>query len=1080
VVPTVAEYYISVQLLVDEDVDSGVEIMLPPQRSDPVTRAAAPGEAGFDHLADQSMECRFELEQGSFDGLQVRDPRLCCKIVAIDPGNSSMLPVASDVFGVNMELINGAAGRVAEARMFSGSAVGGGAGPKYFYGRYIIEVARRAMTTSAFDGQSSGVSQPWAATIVEEPTQLSFGGTLDSDGEEGDPVAIAAAEVAAAAAQVTASAAAAAAAAAATAGGGGVSGMLAAAGSPAVGTEDDPNAGFILAFVVHRATDLPTQFETPQPQVRVYSNVSDRVLAHCPPTESATTIPVWHASQEVFLEPSEITTTDDVAMEVVDHLTGSVIVSFPIPLAHLQPYHQYNLELVRTDAAVGNPRLYATLSLRPTGHVPVPGRVLLELELDALELKAPVQAFQETERVLAIARLVSNLDEHTARLAGSEGAVRSTWVVTVPEAVQADFAVAGYGGVKGGAESASQVVLQAPLTRAPVFEGQRFFFHERVYAVVSPTAGLAIEYYAIPAANSTSTGEGMGYGMEWEPTYTQLQGYSALKLDQKFRRDYSGETSSVVLPVVSSGWDPTAVLRLAVRKYELAADGSYPLDGALAADDELVAVGGGAGGNDSADGGMGGGDGGGGGGGLGDGGTPVHTPPYADSAAGSPVGLGAGAGGGVGGTTTHAQTPEALMGATLGAPLRPSSRSNTPTSLGDLAKGGLGATYTAPSHQQQQQQHQQQMVDSGALPSKPLAKGEREVLLAEISQKQDVITRLQAELDKRMSAIRDLTKELLAHRDSIVKAKTSRAELLRELAQNQEAAKVTIQQKELTSVARDVLEKSYAEMSVRHSVEANRLKEYGARIPDLQNRLIERNELEKRHLRLESVHRHQGQAILRLQERVAKVEKYAAAARSQLLVVSKLEDTLARQDAPHGIGGIDPECTINSERYRRLDARNKTLHAQLALLSSSDGGGRSAGGNGGGPSDPIKAELLAVLAENETMAQENMGQRAGEQIQSEDDLQHLFEASELTERIASLKQRISSEIKQHAQRMAEIRPTSAALGGAAFFRKERSITLDDPPDPPSTLPTTASPPGSGGRSMSPRTQALYDALIPGR
>ena len=51
--------------------------------------------------------------------LQVRDPRLCCKIVAIDPGNSSMVPVASDVFGLNMELINGAAGRVTEARLLS-------------------------------------------------------------------------------------------------------------------------------------------------------------------------------------------------------------------------------------------------------------------------------------------------------------------------------------------------------------------------------------------------------------------------------------------------------------------------------------------------------------------------------------------------------------------------------------------------------------------------------------------------------------------------------------------------------------------------------------------------------------------------------------------------------------------------------------------------------------------------------------------------------------------------------------------------------------------------------------------------
>ena len=38
----------------------------------------------------------------------MRDPRICCKVIAIDPGNSSMVPVASDVFGVDMDLINGA------------------------------------------------------------------------------------------------------------------------------------------------------------------------------------------------------------------------------------------------------------------------------------------------------------------------------------------------------------------------------------------------------------------------------------------------------------------------------------------------------------------------------------------------------------------------------------------------------------------------------------------------------------------------------------------------------------------------------------------------------------------------------------------------------------------------------------------------------------------------------------------------------------------------------------------------------------------------------------------------------------
>ena len=100
--------------------DSGTEIFTTPQRSGEV-RSPAPGEPGFDQVEPREFECQFDLEPGTFDGLQVRDPRVLCKVIAVDPGNSSMVPVASDVYGVDMDLINGAAGRVTEARMFSGS-----------------------------------------------------------------------------------------------------------------------------------------------------------------------------------------------------------------------------------------------------------------------------------------------------------------------------------------------------------------------------------------------------------------------------------------------------------------------------------------------------------------------------------------------------------------------------------------------------------------------------------------------------------------------------------------------------------------------------------------------------------------------------------------------------------------------------------------------------------------------------------------------------------------------------------------------------------------------------------------------
>ena len=52
--------------------------------------------------AQHEFECQFEFPAGAFTGLGVRDPRVSCKLIAIDPGDNSMNPVASDVFSLDM------------------------------------------------------------------------------------------------------------------------------------------------------------------------------------------------------------------------------------------------------------------------------------------------------------------------------------------------------------------------------------------------------------------------------------------------------------------------------------------------------------------------------------------------------------------------------------------------------------------------------------------------------------------------------------------------------------------------------------------------------------------------------------------------------------------------------------------------------------------------------------------------------------------------------------------------------------------------------------------------------------------
>lgn len=105
-------------------------------------------------------------------------------------------------------------------------------------------------------------------------------------------------------------------------------------------------------------------------------------------------------------------------------------------------------------------------------------------------------------------------------------------------------------------------------------------------------------------------------------------------------------------------------------------------------------------------------------------------------------------------------------------------------------------------------------------------KEEFRVLMNELEQKQSIIARQQAQVDKRIDSIQDLTKELLKLRESMGEHKQKREELMRELSQNQEAAKVSIRQEEIAGVPREALIKSYTDLGARHQVEVNRLEEY--------------------------------------------------------------------------------------------------------------------------------------------------------------------------------------------------------------------------------------------------------------
>lgn len=199
----------------------------------------------------------------------------------------------------------------------------------HHYTRYIMEVSRRAIAGGAFDGQSSSVSQPWAATIVEEPTNLSLGDTFeDGIGEVSDFVDSNNNAHGTAFNNNNGDA-------GITSERKGSLGML----SPEPGQLSSEPEEWALNFVVHQATDLPADVEhqSVKPFVRLHSEVKGAVLVTCPAVETPTTMPVWHAAAEVLVTPAEVTTGDEMVFEVADEITGSILASFPVPLRNLRP-----------------------------------------------------------------------------------------------------------------------------------------------------------------------------------------------------------------------------------------------------------------------------------------------------------------------------------------------------------------------------------------------------------------------------------------------------------------------------------------------------------------------------------------------------------------------------------------------------------------------------------------------------------------------------------------------------------------------------------------------------------------------
>ncbi|ESO87132.1 hypothetical protein LOTGIDRAFT_210495 [Lottia gigantea] len=253
-----------------------------------------------------------------------------------------------------------------------------------------------------------------------------------------------------------------------------------------------------IDIILHGASSLPSvqKGRPPHPYASIKTkstyNKNDATTIKTHSTARPTAAPSWEEMLSVEIDEQK-SNSEALVMTVGDSASKSRLVNYELPINHLQPFHQYHLELVtphkeKTDGV----RMYASI-MRKLNKLPLhqssPNYLGLEAHLQSV--KYPI--INPMGPLIAVARIVpdyynyrsDNLLPHP-RTAG----VNMT-SVTFPQPHPSSFKVP-----EKSSQGYPQISLPGRPDEQPTWNHPYLFSEEKDKATLfTPSAALVIEYY---------------------------------------------------------------------------------------------------------------------------------------------------------------------------------------------------------------------------------------------------------------------------------------------------------------------------------------------------------------------------------------------------------------------------------------------------------------------------------------------------------------------------------------------------------------------------------------------------------
>ncbi|XP_060074868.1 coiled-coil domain-containing protein 33-like [Ylistrum balloti] len=191
----------------------------------------------------------------------------------------------------------------------------------------------------------------------------------------------------------------------------------------------------------------------------------------------------------------------------------------------------------------------------------------------------------------------------------------------------------------------------------------------------------------------------------------------------------------------------------------------------------------------------------------------------------------------------------------------------------------------------------------------------------------NVLDHQSKELENYRLAVQKMGQDMVALQERIRELENNNSQLRRDLANYNDASKLMIESAELDGLSKPEIMSRYAALKQTLQSQTNDLNTYKDKVQKVQNELIAKNDEEKKLLKLNQSQSGQSAVIQRLEERIRKYKKMEEACKKQEVVIEKMERLLEKQNKDKSKKGDK-----SSEANEALLEENKRLRSQMDEL----------------------------------------------------------------------------------------------------------------------------------------------------